>query len=146
MRPQLVQALSPIVRWSKIFGIPVEFVNNNRNAGYVQCKWSTMFSFLVYLFNIGGNIAFLAFIHEFPVQRSSTRSWNFIINRLNYSFATIGIHTALLMRTCICWPALRRLLQSFQSNSVKLNKKDYRQLKYASIACSSFIILVLVTL
>lgn len=150
MRLELNSAQSPVLRWSRIFGIPAEITRQQRLNGSGQVtlvqrftsKSSAAICLIFYLLNVGGNIAFLASINETSVPKSTTRTWNFNINRTNYSFATIAIHSTLLFRSCIRWPTLRRMFSSWESSNKKLSQRNYHQLRRFSITCSLFVLLV----
>lgn len=146
---ELSDAFTPIYYWSKLFGIPLKFTKRTRMCDpinitlHFQRKWSSVICLLCFTLNIGGNIAFLAFVHETSLAKSSTRNWNYVINRINYSFATMAIHSTLLFRTCIHWPKLVHLISSWESSlNNKSSQRNYRRLKHVSLVCSTYVLLV----
>ena len=139
-------SLRPMTTWLQIFGIQPPLISsiNNRVSCYNRLVVLIPIAIVFYLLNVVCN-AFALGQTDWNAtkknQSGSTRSWNAIINEINFSFLTTATHSALLIFSYfLSWKGLVEVLQRLekchQFDRVKKWSKQLSQLWAFFYVCS----------
>lgn len=88
--------------------------------------WSIIIGWIVFIGNLGGNLAIIADLvgRQLVSKSTTTTDWNLLINQLNFAFYFITNHAGFFFCTAPNWREMRRILGRVE-NLCLFNSEDY---------------------
>jgi hypothetical protein len=139
-------SLRPMTTWLQIFGIQPPLISSIHRVSCCN-RLVVLIPIAIgfYSLNVGCN-AFALGQTDWNAtkknQSGSTRSWNAIINEINFSFLTMATHSALLIFSYfLSWKGLVEVLQRLEKCH-QFDSGHYKKFRSISTVGSCFILIV----
>jgi len=107
----------------RLLGIPLD-------SSGIQCPlfryWSTIIGWIVFIGNLGGNLAIIVDLvgRQLVSKSTTTTDWNLLNNQLNFAFFFITNHAGFFFCTAPNWREMRRILGRVEDLCL-FNSEDY---------------------
>lgn len=132
-------SIQPIAVWIRILGIDIPNIFTKPSQRF-RC-FTFIYGTLCFLINVTGQGDILYFLHRQRMQNSlellggihlnsTTSSWNFIIDFINYSIYSVGGHLILLVIVRPRWTAM---VEYFTNAHLLFNEEHYVRVRKLSL-------------
>ena len=139
-------SLRPMTTWLQLFGIRPPLISSiNQNSCCNRLVVLIPIAIVFYSLNVGCNTFALGQMDWNATKKNqsrSTRSWNAIINEINFSFLTMATHSALLIFSYfLSWKGLVEVLQRLEKCH-QFDSGHYKKFRSISTVGSCFVLIV----
>ena len=97
---------------------------------YWHTYWSIIIGWIVFIGNLGGNLAIIVDLvgRQLVSKSTTTTDWNLLINQLNFAFFFVTNHAGFFFCTASNWREMRRILGRIE-NLCLFNSENHRKFR-----------------